>query len=59
MRSRGEDAGAELLDAYGGSAAVEVVVTAFMLAATRASVSAGSVGRTDFSAIDRVRACVR
>jgi hypothetical protein len=32
--------------AYSGSADVDTVVTAFVLAATRASVSAGSIGRT-------------
>jgi hypothetical protein len=46
-----------LLDAYSGSADVGAVVTAFVLAATRASVSAGSIGRTESSAMGGVRAC--
>jgi hypothetical protein len=43
--------------AYSGSADVYAVVTALMLAATQASVSAGSIGRTDSSAMGGVRAC--
>jgi hypothetical protein len=46
-----------LLYAYSGSADVHAVATAFVLAATRASVSAGSIGRTDSSAMGGVRAC--
>jgi hypothetical protein len=50
-------AGLRLLDAYIGSADAHAVVTAFVLAATRAWVSAGSIGRTDSSAMGSVRAC--
>jgi hypothetical protein len=47
-----------LLDhAYSTSPDIDAVVTAFVLAATRASVSAGSIGRTEFSAMGSVRAC--
>jgi hypothetical protein len=46
-----------LLNAYSGSVDVDAVVTAFVLAATRASVSAGSIGRTESSAMGSVRAC--
>jgi hypothetical protein len=46
-----------LLHAYSGSGDVDAVVTAFVLAATRASVSAGSIGRTDSSGMGSVRAC--
>jgi hypothetical protein len=46
-----------LLYAYSGSADVDAVVTAFVLAAARASVSAGSIGRTESSAMGSVRAC--
>jgi len=48
---------APLLDAYSGSADLDAVVTAFVLAASRASVSAGSIGRTESSAMGSVRAC--
>jgi hypothetical protein len=46
---RRDDVGGDalLLDAWSGSADVDAVVTAFVLAATRASVSAGSIGRTE------------
>ena len=43
-------------DAYWGSGDVDAVVTAFVLAATRASVSAGSIGRTESSAMGSLRA---
>jgi hypothetical protein len=43
--------------AYSGSADIDAVVTAFVLAAVRASVSAGSIGRTESSTIRCVRAC--
>ena len=43
--------------AWSGSADIEAVVTAFVLAATLASVSAGSVGRTESSPMGGVRAC--
>jgi hypothetical protein len=46
-----------LLDAYSGSAGVDAVVTALVLAVTRPSVSAPSDGRTDPSAMRSVRAC--
>jgi hypothetical protein len=42
-----ESENARLLHAYSGSADVDAVVTAFVLAATRASVSAGRIGRAD------------
>jgi hypothetical protein len=45
-----------LLDAYSGSADVDAVVTAFVLAAIRASISRSGIGRTDSSAMGRVRA---
>jgi hypothetical protein len=45
-----------LLDAYSSSGVVDAVVTGFLLAATRASVSAGSIGRTDSAAMGSVRA---
>ena len=53
----GVHGGALLLDAYSSSADVDAVVTAFVLAATRALVSAGSIGRTESSAMGSVRAC--
>jgi hypothetical protein len=48
-----------LLHACSGSADVDAVVTAFVLAATRALVSADSIGRIESSAMGSVRACVR
>jgi hypothetical protein len=42
--------------AYSGSADVDAVVAAFVLAAARASVSTGSIGRADSSATGSVRA---
>jgi hypothetical protein len=45
------------LDAWSGSAGVDAIVTAFVLAASRPSVSAPSSGRTDPSATRSVRAC--
>ena len=43
--------------AYSGSADVDAVVAAFVLAATPASVSAGGIGRTESSTMGSVRAC--
>jgi hypothetical protein len=43
--------------AYCGSVGVDAVVTALVLAASRPSVSAPSIGRTDPSATRNVRVC--
>jgi len=45
------------LHAWSGSGGLGSVVAALVLTASRASVSAGSIGRTDSSAIRSVRAC--
>jgi hypothetical protein len=46
-----------LLDAWSGSAGVDAVVTALVLAASRPAVSAPSSGRADPSSMRSVRAC--
>ena len=59
MRQRWVARGAWLDYAYSGSAEACAVVTAFVLATTRASVSTGSIGRPDSSALGSVRAVIR
>jgi hypothetical protein len=53
----GNQACAAGLHGYSGGTHVDAVVTAFVLAATRALVSAGSIGRPESSAMRSVRAC--